>query len=163
MDPVRSAMTEDRLLRFAQHVHSGLGKTEICRLMGISPSTYETWKDHEWVQKWLEELRMKQETRAIQMREMLQLEAHDLLRELISMSRDSQVSAATRAQIKQDLLDREGSLPRQAKVQPGSNEGKILMTDDQFDRFMRGIEESVTRRKPSLIEYDVTPKGGPAE
>lgn len=151
MDPVHQGETEDRLMRFAQFRHLGMQRAEICRVMGISPGTHDRWEEHHLVLKWMADLQLKQETRVLMLKDRLNMEVNDLLDGLIRMAKDEQTPRAVRAAISQDLLDRQGDLPRKVETKAPATQ---VFTDEQFDRLMGGIMESAERRG-SLV--NVTP------
>ena len=135
--------TEDRLQRFSQFRHIGMRRVEICRLMGVSGETHDRWLEMPYVQACLDQLAVKQETHVLLIKDRLRMEALELVTELCAMSRDATVPAAVRANIKQDLLDREGTAPKRSHVE-ASGERKIF-SDDQFAKLMSGMVESARR------------------
>lgn len=142
-EPERHSESEDRLRRFAQFRHLGMKRAEISRLMGITPQTHDRWLEHPWVVKFSDELNVKQETRILLLKDRLNTEALNLVDELLEMSRNPDAPFAARAQIKQDLLDREGSLPKRTHVE-SSGERKVF-SDEQFEKLMGGILDSAAR------------------
>lgn len=152
MLPDTNRETDDRLMRFTQFRHLGMRREEICRVMGISTTTHDRWAEHHLVLKWKEELQLKQETRVLMLKDRLDMEVQDVLEGLIKLSRDEATPRAVRANIMQDLLDRQGDLPR--KVEAKSSKSQVF-TDEQFEKLMSGVFESAVRRGSIL---DVTPK-----
>lgn len=146
---VTNAETEDRLIRFAQLRHMGMKRAEIMQTMAISGPTHDRWDASPLVQKWKQELQLKQESRAIMMRDRLNIEASGILDGLLALAKDESTPKAIRAQVMQDLLDRQGDLPRRAEVR-GAEEKRVF-TDEQFERLMSGLYESARRSPPKEL------------
>ena len=100
---------EQRMLNFAEFVYQGMTKRETCQLMAISPGTYERWLEHPKVEEHLLKLRVEGERHALMMKDRLRTEAYSILSDLITIARDPGTPPATRANVMQDLLDREGT------------------------------------------------------
>lgn len=150
IDPAHRTESEERLLRFAQLKHTGLKRVELCRIMDITPPTHDRWAGHPVVIKYLEQLRLTAETRVLLLKDRLNLEVQDIIEELLAMSRDEATPRAVRASIKQDLLDRQGDLPKHA-VQHNTAK-TVVLSDAQFERIFGGAHESalITQGGPAL-------------
>jgi hypothetical protein len=142
-DAVPPDASTEKHVRFAQFRHLGMPRAEICRVMSITGVTHDRWLELPNIQQMLDQLQIKQETHVLMLKDRLKQEAYNLVDELLILSRDPTVPSQTRASIKQDLLDREGSVPRRTHVE-SSGERKIF-SDDQFNRLMDGMEESARR------------------